>query len=75
MNLYKDSYRFSNIFKYNINSIFIIINYGIILRVYVSNINNVISRVFSREEDSELRIFSSIILELYKIRLVYLYID
>ena len=66
---------FSNIFECNNNSILIIVNYRIVLRVCVSDINNIISRVFSRREDSELRIFSSTILELYKIRSIYLYID
>ena len=66
---------FSNIFECNNNSILIIVNYRIVLRVCVSDMNNIISRVFSRREDSELRIFSSTILELYKIRSIYLYID
>ena len=75
MNFYRDFYRFFDIFEYSNNSTLVIVSYRIVLRVYTNNTNNITSRVFSREEDSELRTFLNIILELYKIRPVYLYID
>ena len=75
MNFYRDSRRFSNTFEYSNNSTLVIINYRIILRIYVSDTNNITSKVFFREEDSELYTFSSTILKLYEIRFIYFYIN